>query len=111
MTNCHFGEVEDLIYITSMYAGEGADDNHFTDIHDIHVENVTCQKASNAAIVLQGTEAKPLRNISFKNITVNDCRIGYSSVHTEPVTLTDCNLGGVVNSAPSQAAHKDNLWR
>lgn len=111
MTNCHFGEVEDLIYVTSMYAGEGADDNHFTDIHDIHVENVTCQKASNAAIVLQGTEAKPLRNVSFKNITVNDCRIGYSSVHTEPVTLTDCNLGGVVNSAPSQAAHKDNLWR
>lgn len=111
MTNCHFGEVEDLIYVTSMYAGEGADDNHFTDIHDIHVENVTADKAHNAAIVLQGTEAKPLRNISFKDITVNNCKIGFSSVNTEPVSLINCNLGGIVDSAPSQAAHKDNLWR
>lgn len=111
MTNCHFGEVEDLVYITSMYAGEGADDNHFTDIHDIHVENVSAEKASNAAIVLQGTEAKPLRNISFNNVNVGECKIGFSSVNTEPVILTNCNLGGTVNSAPSQAAHKDNLWR
>lgn len=111
MTNCRFGEVEDLIYVTSMYAGEGADDNHFTDIHDIHVDNVSAEKASNAAIVLQGTAAKPLRNITFNRINVNNCRVGFSSTHTEPVTLIDCNLGGTVNSAPSQAAHKDNLWR
>lgn len=105
MTNCHFGEVEDLVYVTSMYAGEGADDNHFTDIHDIHVENVTAQKAINAAIVLQGTVAKPLRDISFKDVTVNECRVGFSSVNTLPVVLTNCNLGGIVNSAPSQAGH------
>lgn len=111
MTNCHFGEVEDLVYVTSMYAGEGADDNHFTDIYDIHVENVTAKKASNAAIVLQGTEAKPLRNITFKDVNVSECRVGFSSVNTEPVTLVNCNLGGTVNTAPSQAAHKDNLWR
>lgn len=111
MTNCRFGEVEDLIYVTSMYAGEGADDNHFTDIHDIHVDNVSADKASNAAIVLQGTAAKPLRNISLTNINVGECRVGFSSNNTEPVTLTNCNLGGTVNSSPSQANHKDNLWR
>lgn len=103
MTNCHFGDVEDLVYVTSMYAGEGADDNHFTDIHDIHVENVTARKATNAAIVLQGTIAKPLRDITFRNVTVDECRVGFSSVNTEPITLIDCNLGGTVNSAPSQA--------
>lgn len=111
MSNCHFGEVEDLVYVTSMYAGEGADDNHFTDIYDIHVENVTAESASNAAIVLQGTEAKPLRNITFDNISVKKCAIGFSSIHTEPVSLTNCHLGGMVNSAPSQVTKKDNLWR
>lgn len=111
MTNCHFGEVEDLVYVTSMYAGEGADDNHFTDIYDIHVEKVTAEKANNAAIVLQGTQAKPLRNISFKDIEVKECRIGFSSINTEPVLMTNCNLGGTVNSAPSQVTQKDNLWR
>lgn len=111
MTNCHFGEVEDLVYVTSMYAGEGADDNHFTDIYDIHVEKVTAEKANNAAIVLQGTQAKPLRNISFKDIEVKECRIGFSSINTEPVLMTNCSLGGTVNSAPSQVTQKDNLWR
>lgn len=108
--NCKFGELEDLFYITSMYAGEGADDNHFTDIHDIHVSNVSAEKVRNAAIVLQGTEAKPLRNISFTNVNVGECRIGFSSTNAPNVTLTDCNLGGTVNSAPSQASSHDNLW-
>lgn len=111
MTNCKFGEVEDLVYVTSMYAGEGADDNHFTDIYDIHVENVSAKKASNAAIVLQGTVAKPLRNITFKDIIVDECRVGFSSANTETIGIINCNLGGKVDSAPSQAAHKDNLWR
>lgn len=111
MTNCQFGEVEDLVYVTSMYAGEGADDNHFTDIHDVHVEHVHAQKASNAAIVLQGTTAKPLRNVTFNDVSVDSCRVGFSSVNTEPVTLINCNLGGTVDSAPSQVTKKDNLWR
>jgi polygalacturonase len=100
---CKFGEVEDLFYITSMYAGEGADDNHFTDVHDIHVEDVTCNSASAAAIVLQGTEAKPLRNISFRNVNVGKAATGYASMNTLDITLQNCNLGGFVNGAPSQA--------
>ena len=105
-----FGEVEDLFYITSMYAGEGADDNHFTDVEDIHVRNVSCKKASNAAIVLQGTTAKPLRNISFENVSVEECKIGFSSVNTLDIVLRNCTLGGKVDSAPSQVSAKDKLF-
>ncbi len=108
--NVAFGEVEDLFYITSMYAGEGADDNHFTDIEDIHVDNVRCQKANNAAIILQGTKAKPLRNISFENVCVDGCKIGFSSVNTLDVVLRNCSLGGKVDSAPSQVSVKDKLF-
>lgn len=108
--NCMFDEMEDLFYITSMYAGEGADDNHFTDVHDIHVKDVTAQKVNNAAIVLQGTKAKPLHDITFERVNVAECKVGFSSTNAPDVTLTDCNLGGTVNSAPSQVTKHDRLF-
>lgn len=108
--NVEFGEVEDLFYITSMYAGEGADDHHFTDIEDIHISNVSCQKATHAAIILQGTEAKPLRNITFENVSVGECRVGFSSINTLDVVLRNCALGGKADAAPSQASAKDKLF-
>lgn len=108
--NCEFDEVEDLFYITSMYAGEGADDNHFTSIHDIHVVNVHANKARNAGIVLQGTAAMPIYNVSFENVNVEEAKIGYSSMNTEAIVLKNCNLGGRVDGAPSQVTKKDGLF-
>lgn len=108
--NCHFDEVEDMFYVTSMYAGEGQDDNHFTSIHDIHVENVTAKKVRNAAIVLQGTKALPIYNVSFTDFSVDEAKVGFSSMNTKEITLTNCNIGGRIDGAPSQAAHKDGLF-
>ncbi len=111
MSRCEFGEVEDLIYVTSMYAGEGADDIHFTDIHDIHVEDVHARRATNAAVVLHGTEALPLHDISLTRVSADTCRIGFTSEHTKAIILQDCQLGGRVGTVPSQVSQKDNLWR
>lgn len=108
--NCKFDEVEDMFYITSMYAGEGQDDNHFTDIHDIHVKDVSARKVRNAAIVLQGTAAMPLHDISFDNFSVDETKIGFSSMHTHDIILRNCNIGGRVDGAPSQVTHKDGLF-
>ncbi len=108
--NCQFDEVEDLFYITSMYAGEGADDNHFTSIHDIHVKDVHANKARNAGIVLQGTAAKPIYNVSFENVTVDELKVGFSSMNTEDIILRNCNLGGTIDGAPSQVTKKDGLF-
>lgn len=110
-SNCEFDEVEDLFYITSMYAGEGMDDIHFTDVCDIHVKDVRCNKARNAAIVLQGTAQKPLKDVSFEDVVVKEAAIGFSSVNTLDVAIKNCSLGGTVNAAPSQAAAKDNLFK
>lgn len=108
--NCQFDEVEDLFYITSMYAGEGADDNHFTSIHDIHVVDVHANKARNAGIVLQGTASKPIYNVSFENVTVEEAQIGFSSMNTADIVLKNCNLGGRVDGAPSQVTKHDGLF-
>ena len=108
--NCQFDEVEDLFYITSMYAGEGADDNHFTLIHDIHVKDVHANKARNAGIVLQGTAAKPIYNVSFENVTVDELKVGFSSMNTDDIILRNCNLGGTIDGAPSQVTKHDGLF-
>lgn len=108
--NNSFDEVEDLIYLTSMYAGEGADDNHFTDVCDIYVDGLKCRKATNAAIVIQGTQAKPVFNVLLKDVNVDEAKIGYATMNTLGITLQNCNLGGYVGSASSQAAAKDNLF-
>ena len=107
--NCEFGEVEDLIFFTSMYAGEGLDNHHFTAIHDIYVEDVTCQKARAAAIVLQGTEVEKIRNVHFTRVDVVEAQVGLSMENTEAVCFTDCHLGGRAG-VPTTASAKDKVF-
>lgn len=41
VNNCQFGEVEDLFYVTSMYAGEGMDNNHYSEVCNIYVKDIS----------------------------------------------------------------------
>ncbi len=109
VNNCTFGEVEDLFFLTSMYAGEGLDNHHFTAVHDIYVEDVSCQKARAAAIVLQGTEQEKIHNVCFTRVKVDEAAIGLSMEHTEAITFTDCNLGGYAG-VPTTASVKDKVF-
>lgn len=109
INNCKFGNVEDLFYATSMYAGEGLDNNHFTEVHDIHVKDLSCNTASSAGIVLQGTTTRPIYNVSFENVNIDKTSIGLSFTNTEYIQLKNCNLGGVVG-IPSTVSDKDNIF-
>ena len=109
VNNCEFGEVEDLFYVTSMYAGEGMDNHHFTEVHDIYVKDLKCKKVNVAALVLQGTEEKPIYNVTFDNVDVDKAGIGLGFSNTKTIGVSNCNVGGYVG-VPSTASAKDGIF-
>lgn len=107
--NCRFDEILDLFYVTSMYAGQGLDNHHFSTIENIYVDSLSASVVTGTALVLQGTTAKPIRNVSFRNVSVGSVKNGLSFENTESVTLQDCFLGPKVG-IPSQVSAKDKLF-
>ena len=107
--NCKFGDVEDLFYVTSRYAGEGLESKNFSTVRNIHVNGLSCHKASAAALVLQGTEQKPLTAISFDNISVGEARTGISFSNTEGVMMGECHIGPAAGT-PTQITAKDKIF-
>lgn len=109
VNNCRFDEVEDLFYVTSKYAGEGLDNNRFSDIENIYVDGLDCNKVAKAALVLQGTAQKPITDVVFNNIKVGEAEIGVSFSNTRNVSVGECHIGGSVD-IPSQVSSKDRLF-
>ena len=109
VSNCRFGEVEDLFYVTSRYAGEGLDNDRYSTIRGIYVDGLTCDKATAAALVVQGTPQKPVSDIYFNNVSAGDAKIGISFSNTTGVVMNDCHIGGIAGT-PTQAAEKDKIF-
>lgn len=107
--NCKFGDVEDLFYVTSRYGGQGLESTHFSTVENLYVNGLTCKKASAAALVLQGTEAKPVRNVWFDNIEAEEAKNGISFENVEDVRTGQCFIGGRVDT-PTTVTAKDKLF-
>jgi polygalacturonase len=86
-----FGQVEDCMFITSFYHGEGK--GFETDINNIYVDNLSCKNASNAALVIQGYPTKKVRNIYFNNFRVDSAAKALSLTNTENIVFNDVVIG------------------
>ncbi|MCM1080018.1 MAG: glycosyl hydrolase family 28 protein [Bacteroidales bacterium] len=100
--NCRFDTVEDLLYITTQYAGEGKDSAYPSEIDNISVDGLSCRKATAAAIVVQGTERRPVTGVSLKNIEVGEAKNAISLDNCLPALMQDIHIGGKAG-IPSQA--------
>ena len=109
VSQCHFGEVEDLLHITSRYAGQGLDNNHFSTIEDIYIDGLTCKSASAAALVLQGTKEKSVRNVHLDNIEVGQAKNAISFENVRDIHTGQCFIGGKAGT-PTQVSAKDNIF-
>jgi len=79
VNNVKLGEVEDCFFITSFYHNEG--EGHATEIRDVFISNVTCTKARESGIVIQGFPQKKVVGIHLRNLTIHEAK--------KPMTLTD----------------------
>ena len=109
VNNCTFGDVEDLFYVTSRYAGEGQDNNHFSTVKNIFVDGLKCNHVSAAALVLQGTEAKPVLNVSFDHIEVGSAKTGISFENVQGVNMGECLIGKKAGT-PTQDTPQDKVF-
>ena len=109
VNNCTFGDVEDLFYVTSRYAGEGQDNNHFSTVRNIFVDGLKCNNVSAAALVLQGTEAKPVTNVAFDHIEVSKAKTGISFENVQGVNMGECLIGKKAGT-PTQDTPQDKVF-
>lgn len=109
VSNCRFDDVEDLFYITASYAGEGASNDKYTKISDIHVVGLKADNVSAAAVAIQGVKSLPIENVTFHGVEVGSAKIGLSVENAIGVTFDDCFIGGKAG-IPSQVTSKDHLF-
>ena len=89
--NIKLDEVEDCLYITANYHGEG---NGFqSEISNISFSDITCNKATENGVVIQGFPDKKIRNISLRNIEIKSAKNALSNENAENVLMTDVFIG------------------
>ncbi|KRD09032.1 glycoside hydrolase [Flavobacterium sp. Root901] len=89
--NIKLDEVEDCLYITANYHGEGK--GYQSDISNISFSDITCNKASEWGIVIQGFADKKIRNISLNTIEIKEAKNPLSNENAENVLMTDVFIG------------------
>ena len=89
--NIQLDEVEDCLYITANYHGEGK--GFQSEISNVHFSNITCNKASESGIVIQGFPEKKILNISLKNIEIKSAKNAISNENADNVLMTDVFIG------------------
>lgn len=100
VNDVEFGEVEDGVFITSYYHGEG--EGHETDIRDIYIDNLSFEKVRHAGLVIQGYPTKKVRNIHFSNVKIDTCGTAISFTNAEQIVFNNVIIGNEV-TVPSAA--------
>ncbi|WP_243403361.1 glycoside hydrolase family 28 protein [Sphingobacterium haloxyli] len=100
VNNVEFDEVEDGFFITSYYHGEGS--GYETDIRNIFVDSLRCNKVRNAALVIQGYPTKKVSDIHFSNIQIDTAKTAISFTNAENIVFNNLIIGDEVK-VPSHA--------
>lgn len=91
-SNIAFGKVEDGIYITANYHGEGS--GLFpSKISNISFSNISFTEATKTGIVIEGFPNKKVENITLETITIKSAKNGLTLTNTENVTFNEVVIG------------------
>ena len=87
-----FGKVEDCIFITANYHGEGSG-LHSTKISNIYFSNISCIEATKTGIVIEGYPNEKIAQIELNNITIHSTPNGMTVTNTEKVAINEVIIG------------------
>ena len=78
------------------------DNDKFTRVSGIYVDGLSCPSAANFGLVLQGTVTRPISNVLFSGVRIDDVKNALSFDNTIGVEMRDCHIGGRAG-VPSRA--------
>ena len=87
-----FGDVEDAIYVTANYHGEGSGEFP-SKISNLTISNVSFKNVSNTAIVIEGYPEFKVENVLLDNITIQSAKNGMTLTNTENVIFNEVIIG------------------
>jgi len=90
--NLDFGKVEDCIFITANYHGEGSG-LHPSKISNIVFSNISCNESTNTGIAIEGYPNKKVENVTLDNINIKSAKNGMTITNSENVTINEVVIG------------------
>jgi polygalacturonase len=92
VNNVAFGELLDCFMITSNYHNEGSE--FPTVIDNIHISNVSCEKANKYAIYIKGLEHQKITNVHLQNFKVDSASRGVFVDFSEQINFENVMING-----------------
>ncbi|OOG74132.1 glycoside hydrolase family 28 protein [Flavobacterium sp. A45] len=90
--NIAFGKVEDCLYITANYHGEGGG-LYPSKVSNISFSNISCQEATNTGIVIEGFPTQKVENIKLDNINILSAKNGMTVTNSEKISINEVVIG------------------
>jgi polygalacturonase len=94
--NIEIGQVREAVLKVDMfYNVHGNQTGEFIPrIENIYLENVTVKNAGKYSILAKGYAASPIKNITFKNVTIDKVGIPFSIENVENLNFIDTRING-----------------
>ena len=94
--NLEVGQVKEAALKINLHYAiyESQEGNHIPTINNIHMENVTVDKAGEYGILINGREEAIVKNIFLKNVVINGAEEPLSITHSEPISFENTTING-----------------
>ncbi|MDG3582782.1 glycoside hydrolase family 28 protein [Galbibacter pacificus] len=94
--NIEVGQVKEAFLKINTHYGIYANQegNYMPSIKNIHIEDVKVDNGGKYGILIRGRKANPVKNITFKNVTIKKAKMPMLVEHAEPIQFTNTTING-----------------
>jgi polygalacturonase len=94
--NVEIGQVKDAVLKVNMFYNVHGNQNgtFIPQIENIYLENVTVENGGKYGILANGYKESPIKNITFKNVTIKSVKEPYSIQNVNNLKFINTNING-----------------